>query len=79
MLLEMVAMQAVWHPDEESDLFSRLELGSDPTLLLKLIHSRNISHFLLWTPGIGDYRYTNEALLGVFLDDQYNPIPILQT
>jgi hypothetical protein len=43
------------------------------------LHSKTLGHFLSGKPAISDYRYTNEALLGIFFDDHFNPSPILQT
>lgn len=78
-LLEMVAMQASWYPDEENTLVHEVPLGGTPKTLLRLIHSQNINGFVKNNPSFFDFRYTNEALLGLILDDDYMPITILQT
>ncbi|MDX1695131.1 MAG: hypothetical protein R3208_15295 [Ketobacteraceae bacterium] len=78
MLVELVGMQAHQAPEEEATLLTDFSLGSGPSLLLRLIHSKNTLNFITNKPSIFDYRYTNEALLGVILDDDFMPITILQ-
>ena len=78
-LLEMVAMQASWYPDAENTLVHEVPLGGTPKTLLRLIHSQNINGFVKNNPSFFDFRYTNEALLGLVLDDDFMPITILQT
>ena len=78
MLIELVGMMAHWAPDEETTLLKTFPTGSGPNLLLRLIHSRDTLNFVTNNPSIFDFRYTNEALLGVILDDDFMPITILQ-
>lgn len=78
MLVELVGMLAHQSPDQEATLLQDFALGSGPNLLLRLIHSKDTLNFITNSPGIFDYRYTNEALLGVILDDDFMPITILQ-
>ncbi|MCG8668984.1 MAG: hypothetical protein MI867_06190 [Pseudomonadales bacterium] len=78
MLLELVGMQAHWYPKQESTTIQQFPLGSGPNLLLRLIHSKDTLNFITNNPNIFDFRYSNEALLGTILDDDFMPITILQ-
>lgn len=78
MLVELVGMMAHLEPEKESTLIKDFDVGAGPNLLLRLIHSKNTLNFITNKPNIFDFRYTNEALLGVILDDDFMPITILQ-
>ena len=78
-LLEMAAMLAHWAPDEEATLINNLPVSSTTNLMLRIIHSRSITNFVTNKPGIRDFRFTNEALLGTIFDDDFMPVGILQT
>lgn len=78
MLVELVGMLAHQAPDEEATLVRDFDLGGGPSLLLRLIHSGDTLNFITNKPNIFDFRYTNEALFGVILDDDFMPITILQ-
>jgi pimeloyl-ACP methyl ester carboxylesterase len=77
-LLEIIGMYADWAPDEESTLLHRANYSQSCARLLCFIHSRNFFNFLYKKPSITDFRYTNEALLGVLMDDNFQPIPFLR-
>ncbi len=47
-------------------------------LSLQALHSRSLENFLDHVPSIKDFRFTNEALLGVMVDDNFNPMNPLQ-
>ncbi len=76
MLLELIGILADTRPDEESTLLGKVPYSASVETLLKLVHSRSLVQFLQPDPSIADYRFTNEALLGVFLDDNFMPISI---
>ena len=78
-LFELVGMNAHWHPEEESTLTQDVPYSSSVSSLMRLLHSRDLNHYLTGKPAFGDFRYTNEAVLGVFFDDNFNPVSILQT
>ena len=78
-LFELVGMNAHLFPDAESSLTLDVPYSSSVTSLMGLLHSRDLTHFITGTPAFGDFRYTNEAVLGVFFDDNFNPVGILQT
>ncbi len=77
-LLEILAMNAYMHPDEEAATIKTIPYSTSTKNLIKLLHSRNLGHYLTGSPAIKDFRYTNEALLGVFLDDNFQPVSFLQ-
>jgi hypothetical protein len=78
-LFELVGMSAHLFPDEESVLGREVPYSSSVENLMGLLHSRDLIHFLTGMPAFGDFRYTNEAVLGAFFDDNFNPVGILQT
>ncbi len=78
-LFEFVGMNAHLFPDTEATLFKEIPFSDDVTNLIRLLHSRDLAHYLSNKPALEDYRFTNEALLGIFFDDNFNPSPILQT
>lgn len=77
-LLEILAMNASFAPDEEATIFRTIPYSQSTRNLIKLLHSRNLCHYLTGSPALEDFRYTNEALLGVFLDDNFQPVSFLQ-
>ena len=77
-LLEMMAMYAAFAPDEESTLFQRVPYSRDVEQLIRAIHSRDLLQYITGVPAFTDYRYTNEALLGIFIDDNFQPVSIMQ-
>ncbi len=78
-LFEFVGLNAQLSPDAEATLFKDIPYSKDVETLIQLLHSKNMAHFLTGSPSLKDYKYTNEALLGIFFDDNFNPSPILQT
>ncbi|MEW6440167.1 MAG: hypothetical protein AB1640_04455 [bacterium] len=77
-LLEIIGMYAAARPDEESTLLDDVPLTEDLELLIKMLHSRDLGHFASGIPAVSDFRYTNEALLGAFMDDNFMPVKMLQ-
>jgi len=77
-LLEIMGMYAAARPDEESTLLRDIPLSADLSLLVKMLHSRDVLHFATGFPPITAFRYTNEALLGAFMDDNFMPVKMLQ-
>lgn len=78
-LLDVAAMLAHWSPEEEHTLLKSTPLGAAPSLMLRLVHSHDFNGFLKNTVNIRDFRFTNEALLGTLMDDNFMPVKILQT
>jgi len=77
-LLELMALNAFLFPDDEATLIREIPYSKETENLIKLLHSRDLSHFITGSPSISDFRYTNEALLGVFLDDNFQVVSFLQ-
>jgi len=77
-LFETVAMYAHLFPQQESTM-SEIPFSEDVAGMIRLLHSRDLVHFLAGNPSFDAFRYTNEAVLGVFFDDNFNPVNILQT
>lgn len=78
-LLDMAGMLADWAPDQEHTLLKTEAIGAAPSLMLRLMNSRDLNTFVLNQPNIRDFRFTNEALLGMLLDDDFMAVRILQT
>lgn len=78
-LLDMAGMLADWAPDQEHTLLKTEAIGGAPSLMLRLMNSRDLNTFLRNQPTIRDFRFTNEALLGMLLDDDFMAVRILQT
>lgn len=78
-LLDMAGMLAAWAPDEEHTLLKTEAIGSAPSLMLRLMNSRDVGTFVSNAPNMRDFRFTNEALLGMLLDDDFMVVRILQT
>lgn len=78
-LFEIIGMYAHLFPDAESTLAQDVPYSGAVSSLIRLLHSRDVFHYLLGTPAFADFRYTNEAVLGVFFDDNFNPVGILET
>jgi len=77
-VMELAAMEADQRPQEESTLLEEVPETELVDLMLKLLHSRSLDHFLVHVPDITDFRYTSEALLGAILDDNFMPVKIVQ-
>jgi pimeloyl-ACP methyl ester carboxylesterase len=77
-LNELMAMEAAWHPDDESTLLDRVPYGDQTRFDLQCLHCGSLDNFLFHVPSIKDFRYTNEAQLGVMVDDNFNPMTALQ-
>jgi hypothetical protein len=77
-VMELAAMEADQRPQEESTLLDEVPRTDLVDLMLKLLHSRSLDHFLVHVPDITDFRYTSEALFGAILDDNFMPVKIVQ-
>jgi len=77
-LLELLGLYAAAAPDEESSLLRAVPYSSDVDFLIDLLHSKDLWNFLFGIPSARDFCYTNEAALGVFMDDNFQPVKMLQ-
>jgi len=76
-LPEALGILAHKAPDAESVVLKHMPQSQNLKLMLQLYHSRRLSDFLKGV-SILNYRYTNEALLGLIFDDNSSPISFLQ-
>ncbi|MEW6553707.1 MAG: hypothetical protein AB1384_05420 [Actinomycetota bacterium] len=77
-LQETLAMEAAWHPDAESTVLRRIPKSPEVDMVLRMLQSRAMDQFLLPVPYMTDFRFTNEAQLGIIVDDNYQPVVALQ-
>jgi hypothetical protein len=77
-LLEILGLYAAAAPDEESTVLREVPYSGDVDYLISLLHSKDLGNFLVGKPAARDFRYTNEAALGVFMDDNFQPVMMLQ-
>ena len=77
-LPEAMAVLAGIAPEEESTALQRLPRSLTLRTLLALVHSRDINDFF-YKPSIDDFRYTNEALVGLIFDDNSTVLPFIST
>ncbi len=78
-LFELIGMNAHLFPDDEATLARDVPYSDSVVSLMRMLSSRDLVHYLTGTPSFADFRYTNEAVLGAFFDDDFNPVGILQT
>ncbi len=78
-LLTGIGAAAHLWPDEESDSVSYMPRTFTTDLSYRVYHSRNLCDFLGATVSLRKIRYTNEALFGVFMDDNAMPISIIRS
>jgi len=76
-LTEVIAMYAAMAPDDEAEELMDIP-GLGQNLTTKVFNSRDLSHFLTGIPLFTHFRFTNEAVLGVLVDDNFQPHSLLQ-
>ncbi len=77
-LLEAVAMLAYYDPDSECTVMREVPFSDSAHILLRFLHSRDFQTFMDGVPQITDFRYTNEAMLGIVFDDNFAPLGMIQ-
>lgn len=77
-LISGVGAAARIAPTTQTDLVKLLPADSSVKLAYGIYFSRNLLSFATGTPGLADFRMTNQALLGTFLDDNSMPLSIVQ-
>ena len=75
---ELLAMEAVWHPNEESDLLKRIPYSPSAAQTIAILHNRGLDNYLTGIPSIKDFRYTNEVAFACVVDDNFDPMGALQ-
>lgn len=79
LVMELLAMEADFAPEKESSLLEETPLTDGTHQLLRVLHSKNLLNFVGVGPSITDFRYTNEALFGVILDNNFMPFDGVKT
>jgi hypothetical protein len=77
-LLESIGLAAYYAPNDEDTYVNNVPWSPDIDLLTRALFSKDVDTFLLGTPTIRDFRFTNEALLGMFFDDNFAPLGMIQ-
>jgi hypothetical protein len=77
-LLTGVGYAAMVAPNVESDLVAYLPASDSVETCYRFYHSKNIWDFLDYKPSLYKFRYTNQALMALFMDDNAMPINIIQ-
>jgi hypothetical protein len=77
-LLTGVGYAASVAPNKESDLISYLPATGSINDCYRFYHSKNVWDYLSDKPSIYKFRYTNQALMAIFIDDNAMPINIIQ-
>jgi len=78
-LLAGLGIAAYLDPTGESDSIEYLPSSQNTLLSYRFYHSRDLGAFLSPTPTIEMYRYTNQALLALFTDDNSMPLSFVRT
>jgi hypothetical protein len=78
-LLEALSIAAYYYPDDECYLIKEIPYSYNLKTLLKFLHSVDLETFSAGRPEIRDFKYTNEAVLGVVFDDSFTPLSMIQT
>ncbi|RLT97915.1 hypothetical protein [Ketobacter sp.] len=76
-LPEAVGILAAKGPDEESQVLDRLPKSPVLKNLFRFFHTRDANNYA-WGPFIEDFRYTNEAQVGLMFDDHFSILSFLQ-
>ena len=66
-------------PTDESDNITYMPDTYSSTTSYRFYHSKNLAAALAYTPSIKNIRYTNQALMAVFTDDNAMPIGIVRS
>ncbi|MCG8314486.1 MAG: hypothetical protein MI976_14860 [Pseudomonadales bacterium] len=77
-LPEFIALAAAKAPDTDSRLIDRVPKSLALQTITRFLHSRYLPN-IFRKPLLKDFNYTNEALVGLFFDDDFEPLGFLQT
>lgn len=78
-LLGIVGLAAAVAPAAESDLARYIPPNANQDATYRILLSRDVPTALTGTPSVRDFRVTNAAALGAFLDANSQPVSILKT
>lgn len=74
-LIEILALYAAFEPDSESTLFRSLTVGPATESLIKYFTAYGLEP-AGGRPALGDFHMSNEAMFGLFADDNFQPVGI---
>ncbi|MGB3621560.1 MAG: hypothetical protein WBA20_09465 [Ketobacter sp.] len=77
-LPEAVGILASKGPDQESTIIARVPKSPVISNLFRFFHTRNGPNYT-FGPHIEQFRYTNEAMVGLMFDDHFSILAFLQT
>lgn len=80
-LLTGIGVAADLKPTTESNLIKQLPINSNIRSAYSVYFSKNLPDYLAQTvlgPSMRNFRFTNQALLGTFMDDNAMPLSIVQ-
>jgi len=75
-LIEILAMYAAFAPDDESRIFKSISVADGTESLIKYFTTYGLQSAGPAVPALGDFHLSNEAMLGIFSDDNFQPISI---
>lgn len=74
-LIEILALYAAFEPEEESSLFRSLTVEPATESLIEYFTTYGLEA-AGGRPALGDFHVSNEAMLGLFADDNFQPVGI---
>ncbi|MFE7740761.1 hypothetical protein [Nocardia sp. NPDC057455] len=77
-LLGIAGLAAYLAPDSESDLAAYVPSSLNQEATYRVLVSRNVAAAATGSPSVRDFRITNAAALGAFLDANSQPLALLQ-
>lgn len=77
-LLGIAGLAAFLAPDTESDLATYVPSSLNQEATYRVLVSRNVASAATGSPSVRDFRITNAAALGAFLDANSQPLALLQ-
>jgi pimeloyl-ACP methyl ester carboxylesterase len=75
-LIEILAMSAGFAPQDESTIFRGITVSPETERLIEYFTTYGLISRGLSAPALGDFHLSNEAMLGLFSDDNFQPISI---
>lgn len=77
-LIQAQAMMAHMAPNQESSALHKIPISKNLKKVLNQYQARTMEQYDNNKPSMLDYRYTNEAMFGVFFDDSFTHIPMIR-
>ncbi|MBU0994271.1 MAG: hypothetical protein KJ737_17410 [Proteobacteria bacterium] len=77
-ITEFIGYLGDWFPDHEFTAIHQIPMNANVRTTIQLMHSRTLCQFMIQKPSMMDFRYTYEALVGAFFDDNFAPVGMIQ-